>query len=193
MKDYDQIATNKDSLEYSGNVTIKLYDGERLLRTSKHHNTGCAKLFNFIADCLTGNFSGAKSSRPCKVVLFKHDTDYPIGSDKDDTVTFQPNSFNEKSRVSTKVFYDTTIYPGINEDGSSSITYHFRIPFLCLVGGERVYKVGLYPNTISDLRTDICAYYLLAKDEENKQDFEIPTEGGNFTVIIDWTLTIKNK
>ena len=74
---------------------------------------------------------------------------------------------------------------GINEDGSSSITYHFRIPFLCLVGGERVYKVGLYPNTISDLRTDICAYYLLAKDEQNKQDFEIPTEGGNFTVIID--------
>ena len=59
---------------------------------------------------------------------------------------------------------------------------------LSLESGATVRKIGLYPNNISSLKEDLCAYYLLAKDK----GVEVPTEGGNFTIIIDWKLTINN-
>ena len=69
-----------------------------------------------------------------------------------------------------------------------SVTYHFRLPFLALEGGTTVKKIGLYPNIISSEENDLCAYYIFPENE----GIEIPTDGSNYTIIIEWTLTINN-
>ena len=119
---------------------------------------------------MIGNYTVAKSSRPCKIILFK-------GNDDGKTFT----------KVSSAVYYDSTALPGIG-DNSGSVTYHFRIPFLALEGGATVKRIGLYPNNISSEKDDLCAYY----DFPDGNEIEIPTDGSNYTIIIEWKLTINN-
>jgi len=167
-----------ESLNYEGEITVKLVDGERVLSTKKYHNTGREPLFNFFTYCLAGNFTAASDLRPCRIILFELDEGETAG-------TFKAEYWNDKTKVSSTVYYDSTVTPGA-QDGISTITYHFRIPFLCLVGGANVRKVGLYPDTITSLSNDLCAYYFL------DNEFTVPYGGGNFTVVIDWTLKIRN-
>jgi hypothetical protein len=85
--------------------------------------------------------------------------------------------------------YDTAAIGEVTTDANgpeSSVTYHFRIPFLSLVSGSKIRKLLLLPAITSNYATDACAYYIL--DEA----IEVPVAGGNFTIIIDWTLTFKN-
>ena len=90
-------------------------------------------------------------------------------------------------KVSNAVYYDSTALPGIGDD-SGSVTYHFRIPFMALEGGAVVKRIGLYPNNISSEKDDLCAYY----DFTDGNEIEIPTDGSNYTIIIEWKLTINN-
>lgn len=194
-----------NNLSYSGDITIKLADGDVIYSIKHYHNTGRNKLFAFFADCLAGNFNNAKSTRPCRVVLFElsdqeSQADALIeGGLKQAIYDEEPYSFisteakamngwNDLTCVSTKVYYDNTPTILSDKDGSV-VTYHFRIPYLCLVDGATVRKVGLYPNEISNYYQDLCAYYILPETDKIK----IPTGGSNFTVIIDWQLKIKNK
>jgi len=55
-KELDTIQKDEgEGLKYSGDVEITLMDGDRVISKKKHHNTGCAKLFMFFANCLTGD------------------------------------------------------------------------------------------------------------------------------------------
>ena len=183
-KAIEKKSKNINKLDYTGTLNIKLMDDDRILESRICHNAGCTKLFTFLATCLAGDYNSVKSTRPCRVILFREDPDHPTYIDN----KFNLESLNENCRVSTKVFYDSTpevYYP--TAEGGASITYHFRIPFLCLTGGEQAAKVALYPNTISNPSVDVCAYYVL------ETPISIPERGGNFTIIIDWTLAIANK
>jgi hypothetical protein len=96
--------------------------------------------------------------------------------------------WSSKYALCTPMLYDNAAYAettsGVNPSGS--VTYHFRVPFLSLVGGSKIKKLLLLPLTPSDYVKDACAYYVL--DNEIK----VPVQSGNFTVIIDWTLTFRN-
>ena len=156
-------------LNYVGDIHVKIVEDDRVYYENNFHNHGTKKLFNFFIDALIGNYTVAKSSRPCKIILFK----------ENDDGTF--------TKVSNAVYYDSTAIPG-GDDASSSVTYHFRIPFLALESGNTVKKIGLYPNIISNEETDLCAYYILPAGNE----IEIPTDGNNYTIIVEWKLTINN-
>ena len=88
-----------------------------------------------------------------------------------------------------------------------SITLHFRIPYIYLEGNTSVVKMGLFPSVVSfpatkstiDTTTDfgnMLAYYILTKENDDKSiDFapiEVPEAGDNYTLIVDWTLSIAN-
>jgi hypothetical protein len=81
--------------------------------------------------------------------------------------------------------YDTAAISNVT-DASSSTTFHFRIPFLSLVGGSKIKKLMLLPPNASAYQEDACAYFVL------KNEIKVPDSGANFTVIIDWTLTFTN-
>lgn len=81
--------------------------------------------------------------------------------------------------------YDTAAISTTTET-SSSTTYHFRVPFLSLVGGSTIKKLMLLPPRASNYRTDACAYFILPGG------IKVPDAGANFTIIIDWKLEFTN-
>ena len=162
--------SKSNALSYVGDIHVKIVEDDRVYYENNFHNHGTKKLFNFFVDALVGNYTVAKSSRPCKIILFKKN---------DDGKTY--------TKVSNAVYYDSTALPGIGDD-SGSVTYHFRIPFLALEGGAVVKRIGLYPNNISSEKDDLCAYY----DFTDGNEIEVPTDGSNYTIIIEWKLTINN-
>ena len=162
--------SNSNAFSYAGDIHVKIVEDDRVYYDNYFHNHGTKKLFNFFVDALVGNYTVAKSSRPCKIILFK-------GNNDGETYT----------KVSNAVYYDSTALPGIGDD-SGSVTYHFRIPFLALESGAVVKRIGLYPSSISSEIDDLCAYY----DFTDGNEIEIPTDGSNYTIIIEWKLTINN-
>ena len=190
-KEIIEYSKSAQAFDYVGDITIKLTEGDRVYSTKHYHNNGAVKLFNFFADCLIGNFNVAKSSRPCKIVLFKVKEDDSELDPETGEVDPTKAIWDDDTRISTKVFYDSAVTPGASEESGSTVTYHFRIPYLSLVDGERVRKLALYPDIISSYRDDRCAYYILPAAEE----IQIPGPAGvssNFTIIIDWKLHIYN-
>jgi len=189
-----------ERLKYSGDITITLMDGDRVISKKKCHNTGCAKLFMFFTSCLAGEWSAAKSARPCKLVLFDKNPDETLyktvpGSDKPLKV-FNATYWTDNEKISTIILHDGAVLPTpkyerINDEMvcvGYAAKYHFRVPYLCLVNRRKVFKMAIYPETITSLKTDMSAYYIVDKDCE----IQIPDAGGNFTVIVDWTLNIVN-
>lgn len=157
------------SIGYDGLVTVSIEDGDRVYRKKRFHNEGKTKLFKFFADCLTGNYSGAEQSRPCRIVLFGGEDDKP----------------NVNDRLSSFVYYDAA--PNIEENSEySSVSYHFRLPYLALKTGKKIYACGLYP-AMGNKDTDMCAFFEFKKPEA------LPSTDSNLTVIIDWKMTISNQ
>lgn len=62
---------------------------------------------------------------------------------------------------------------------SSSVKYHFRVPFLKLTSGSKVKKLMLLPSTATDYTKDACAYYVL------NDPIQVPDTAANYTIIID--------
>lgn len=199
----DITKTNSDCAQYTGTVTIASYIGDRLIQKETHHNAGLKTLFEFIGSCLQGNWTEARDKRPCKLVMLTQAADecltaeelknagekYTKGKSEptnDKAVDNQSNHYwSSKYAVCGPTMYDTAAISTTTAT-SSSTTYHFRVPFLSLVGGSKIKKLMLLPPMATNYQSEACAYYVL--DTEIK----VPDVSANFTVIIDWTLEFTN-
>lgn len=185
-------SVNSDGASYVGTVTVTTYLGERILQKETHHNQGTLRLFKFISSCLQGNWYEAKFNRPCKLVLLQPAIgEKLLESEKEDpaysTPKSKPEYWSPEYAACSPMLYDNAAIAETNETNlSSSVTYHFRIPFLKLISGAKIKKLLLLPSIASDYAAEACAYFIL------DSDIKVPEEGKNFTVIIDWTLTFKN-
>jgi hypothetical protein len=188
------IKTNSDCAQYTGTVTVASYLGDRLIQKEVHHNAGLKTLFEFMGSCLQGNWYEARDKRPCKLVMLRKAGDaesFEEGEHKSVPTNNQAidsegmHYWSSKYAVCNPIMYDTA---AISTTGliESSTTYHFRVPFLSLVGGSKIKKLLLLPAVASDYQADACAYFLLDRE------INVPVAGANFTVIIDWTLTFTN-
>ena len=179
-KEINYNTSNCDFTSYTGKVTVSVYDNDRLIKTTTSHNKGMSTLFNFIGNCLKGDFKSARESRPCKLVLLKADE-----SEKTKTNPIEkPKFWTEAYAISAPTVYDTAAMAIPNGD-SSKVTYHFRIPSLNLVAGATVKKLLLLPIKYTAL-TEACAYYCL------DNEITLPQRSGNITIIVDWTLIFSN-
>lgn len=177
---------NQDFAKYSGKVTISSYLGDRLIQTETSHNAGLPKLFQFIGNCLQGNWSNAKSNRPCKLVLLRTaDAESRQINSPLDTAT--SDYWSEDYAISSPIIYDSAAIIQRTGETTSAVTYHFRVPFLSLISGSQIKKLLLLPTNPSSYQTDACAYYIL------NEPIQVPESGGNFTVIVEWTLTFNNE
>ena len=59
---------NGDRMEYRGEVTVQVRNGDNVLKEVKSHNSGKLPLFEFIMLCITGNFYPDK--RPANLMAF---------------------------------------------------------------------------------------------------------------------------
>ena len=164
-----KIINNKhyEHANYTGIVTISIYNKETLISTTTAHNTGMPKLFNFINSCLDGDFQAAKKSRPCKIILLENE------------------SLDESSAISAPVLYDRSTQ-ATTEDTGGSTTYHFRIPSLCLAQGKEIKSLLLMPSLYTTFN-EACAKFILPNS------IILPEKSNNITVVIEWTLIFTNK
>lgn len=169
---------------YIGTVTISVFQNERLLSKQTDHNAGMNNLFSFIANCLAGNWTTAKSTKPCKLALLRQAEGEDLKTSTP-TATTSYKYWETKYFVANPIIYDTAAL-NTASDTQGSVTYHFRVPFLSLLSGAKVHKLLLLPSESTKVTSDACAYFIL------KEGINIPEIGGNYTIIVDWTLTFQN-
>lgn len=191
------------TVNYSGKVKVSIKRGNRTIITKQYHNSGLPNLFRFLALALSGNY--ADQIKPCKLKLFGLKTGFIDSENPPATFTWTTNFSATGSNIledlSPFISYDTVplVEQKINNNKDLSyfdVTFHFRIPST-LIGGEKIYAVGLFPNNIiNGNEINAAAYYLFTKTENNNQSWDpiIPdTNSGDFNLVIDWTLSLKNE
>lgn len=185
------IESNSDCAQYTGTVTIAAYAGERLLQKETHHNAGLPTLFKFIGSCLQGNWVEAKAKKPSKLVLLKTAPNEVLtkGAPNCSTPSREATNWGATYAVCTPISYTNAAISKtstINGSPASEVTYHFSIPFLSLVAGTKIKKLLLVPTDVSNYAQEACAYYIL------DNEISVPDTGGNFTIMVEWTLTFTN-
>lgn len=176
------INNTHNCIEYKGKITVSVLENERVLSKNIYYNNGTNKLFAFLTNCLSGDFNTARANRPCRLVLLTTaDEEAEYITDSKPTDNNYSNYWSETYYAAPPVYYGkapTTL--------GNKITYSFRVPFLQLQGGAKIKKMALVPELSSEV-DDICAYYVLGSE------IEVPTVGGNFTILVDWELSFNNK
>ncbi len=179
------------NINYSGKVTVSILRNNKTISSKTYCNMGRAPLFKFLCNCLAGKYYD--TLRPCKIKLFNFTN-----------TQVSPSNFNWENvdfdtymeQVSPYITFDATpIIKGVNTDDDPTtidkyqVTYHFRVPDAYLVRGQ-INIVALYSNDATGQK-DAVAYYKLAENNEWAPiDFTNAT--GNFSLVIDWTLLLKN-
>lgn len=189
----DLVSSKIQPIDYMGEVTLKLNHGNKTIQTKKYTNKGMPNLFKFLCTALMGNYT--ENLKPCQVKLFTYSEANEVKPNEGFDWTTKYDSGVLKS-ASAFVTYSSSPTLTKNKDtGAYQVTYHFRIPFM-LISNHLVHAIGLFPKVVINEGEDICAYYLLTKMVEKDclwDPLELDDIAGNFSIILDWTLTIMNK
>lgn len=167
MKHTHLKGTTMNTLGYAGMVTLYQHTGTKKTVLARKHNEGGRALFNYLADCLLGDFAAAKSECPTKVML--------LNINDDGSITKASNtSFIHILTKPERVYNET--------DGV--VRYSFIVPQDML--STSFNAIGLYPAsaTEADLE-DYSAYCSIALDSNS---LSLST-----VLVIDWELHISNK
>ena len=168
------IATN--TLSYTGIVSLSQYVGNKKIKIAQIYNTGGSSLFEFLSNCLIGNFDQARINYPTKIKLLNREPQ----DDQDDTYNY--------SSVSGFIFMRNTSVPDVNS-GKCQVRYSFMIPrdLLDNVTNLSTLGLGLYAHGASESEpekfTAFCAL--------NSLDIS-RSELTNATLLVDWDLIISN-
>ena len=61
----NKVSSTTGGIRYTGNITVSIQRGNKIISTKQYHNNGTALLFKFIANCLAGNYY--YKARPCRI------------------------------------------------------------------------------------------------------------------------------
>lgn len=181
------IITN--NLTYAGIVTLSQRIGHKKVPVLQVHNNGNLPLFNFLTECLTGNFETAKLTRPTKIMILKQTT-FKDSDTQSDRVTFE--------RLSSFIYLLASPEKRYSSDtaGISKVCFSFILPKDLLESidfennDENVtYKLGLYPANATLL--DITEYSAIC--ELDLSSINSSTIGASSVLVVDWELSISNK
>lgn len=160
-------------LNYTGIVTLSQYRGNKKIKIAQVHNTGGNPLFRFLADCLIGDYTIAKATRPTKIMLLKQTEDK------------ENKSYTKESGF----IYLLTKPTKIEEDLQIRVRYSFMIP------QAQIESLNDYTDLGIGLYTD-DAVGITEDDIKNYAAFcKVDLSGKNFTgaaLLVDWDLIISN-
>ena len=168
---------NNQGVNYKGIVKVSIVNGQnKTISTNTYHNNGTNNLFNFIANCIAGNYINHEKYRPCKIALYK--------------AAESGSNIKSACRVSNFIFQDGAAKVKNISSGIASgceVIYHFRIPFVQLTSGANVVSAALWPSIFSENNNEYSAAVNF------NPEIEIPANvSTNWTIIVDWTLQISN-
>ena len=158
-------------IEYTGIVTLSQYTKGKKFTIAKIHNTGGKPLFNFLADCLTGDFDIAKMDRPTKILLLNIDDAHQVTAAKN-----------------TSFIYLLSKPEKVYSEAGSIVKYSFIIPQEYFAAGNangatRFNAIGLYANSATSAE-DYAAYC-----EVDTSDWSISISS---VLALDWELHLSN-
>lgn len=186
------------SVGYSGKVKVTVVDDRKVVSRKVGHNAGGQPLFQFLAQCLCGNYENAKTSQPLKIKLF-----YNNATNENDAITNIQNWVKSEGDSTSVVSASNFIFvngPSAtekiedeegNKNGYKAIL-HFRVPF-AFVTQNKVNQICLYAQTENDDKK-YSAYYLFkdSKDEKKLAPIEVNNQQASYSLIIEWELSIAN-
>lgn len=157
-----------NTVEYTGIVTLSQYIKGKKAIISKTYNSGGKALFEFLTDCLLGDFDVAKIDRPTKILLLNE-----AGG-----VLTKANNTGFVSLLANPVkIYDTN---------AGIIRYSFHIT-QDLFAGTTFNAIGLYPNSATDL--DLDNYAAICNINPNDLDGLSVSS----VLVLDWELHLSNR
>jgi hypothetical protein len=160
------IAVN--NVEYTGIVKLSQYTAGKKIAVTEQYNEGGKALFNFLVDCLIGDFDIAKADRPAKIMLLNTD-----------------DAGNLAKATNTGFIYllskPEKVYSAKKE---GIVRYSFIIPQDYFVG-TTFNAIGLYASSASEL--DLTDYAALCAIDLSDVTLSISS-----VLVLDWELHISN-
>ena len=130
----------KSNIEYTGIVTLSQYTRGKKFTIAKIHNVGGKPLFDFLVDCLMGDFDIASSYRPTKIAL--------LNVDEEKNITAAEN---------TSFIHLLTKPEKVYSEDEGIVKYSFIIP-QDWFAGTNFNAVGLYTSTATTDDIENYAY-----------------------------------
>ena len=162
-------------LGYTGIVTLSRYVKDKKFELAKIHNRGNKALFDFLADCFTGDYDSAKFSRPRKLLLLN----YEIKSDKTEQFDIASTGFIYLIAEPKKVL----------NGASCTVQYSFMVhrdQFLT----NSFNAIGLYPNYAQANENGVKDYSALCVLDDR---INTSSSSDSSSLVVDWELIISNK
>ena len=160
-----------NSLKYTGIVTLSQYIKGKKVKLSQVYNSGNNSLFDFIANCLVGDFDIAQVKRPTKIRLLK----------KDDDGTYKAASgFIFLLAKPEKVINTSTKL-------QAAVRFSFIVPADMLT--KKFDSIALYTNDVSDLDNYVEDYAAIC----DVDDINTNTIVSSAVLVVDWDLIISNQ
>ena len=127
----------RNSLEYTGIVTLSKYIKGKKQVVAEIHNAGGKPLFNFLTDCLVGDFDTARLDRPNKILLLNKS----VSSDGDEEII--------QAEHTGFIYLLTKPEKVYSSKQEGIVKYSFIIPQEYFIGTS-FNAIGLYTGTASD-------------------------------------------
>ena len=168
-------SSTKNTFKYTGIVKLSQYTStKKKILQAELRNAGGPALFNFLTDCLIGDFEKAKQTRPHKIMLLNEET---FSEPSDSIITPVSRFFSlatcEKVLTSDK--------------NSSTVRYSFIIPRDELREVKNFNRIGLYtaPTDVSN-----PSDYAAIVEVKDSASLNLALSS---VLVVDWELTISNK
>jgi hypothetical protein len=168
MNDTVMKGTAANTIGYTGIVTLSQYINSKKIVITKVHNEGKLPLFNFLADCLAGDFDIAKIDRPTKIML--------LNESEDGVCTKAGNASFIHILAKPERVYSAT--EGI-------VRYSFLIPPEAIIGAN-CNAIGLYTASASEADLDDFAAHCIV-------DLDSSGISLSSILLVDWELHISNR
>lgn len=164
-----------NTLEYTGMVTLSQYVNSKKIKLMQVHNEGGNPLFNFISDCLVGDFDVAKVNLPTKIMLLKYTDEI------DPTGNITGMTIEKKSGFIYLLSKPEKIY----NTSKGIVKYSFMLSRDILESTD-FNSIGLYTSNTSELYPENYAAFCKVNISKN----DISTSS---ILVVDWELNISNK
>ena len=203
-KENPEIVKKQDTISvgYSGKVTVTVVDDRKVVSRKVGHNAGGQPLFQFLAQCLCGNYENTKPLQPLKIRLFYNkatDTTAAttninnwVGSDSNTSIEEASNFIFVNAPSATEEIKITDKQGNLIAKNGYKAILHFRVPF-SFVTHDEINQICLYAQNESDPKI-YSAYYLFtdSTDVEKLAPIKVNNQQASYNLIIEWELSISN-
>ncbi len=166
-----------DAIGYKGTVNVTIVDRDKVINKFTCHNNGTNNLFNFLSNCIAGNYINHELYRPCKIAL------YSQGEGSTDII-----STNTRT---TEFIYQDSVARVVPKEGTNAgydVIFHFRIPFVKIFSNRKITHAALWPSIIDEQSNGYSAFVAFSPQ------ITIPNNvTSTWTIIVDWKLELTNK